>query len=456
MVERVEEEEYRGLEHRVTEWRRTLLERQRRLDELARLAGESYHDLNLAARPGTEVEVDSFLGTLNTEDPTLAYRRPSELAVSGYRFAHEEHGHAALTELRQRFELDAVAGGGSTFERATRLRTWVKSLWPHRLPWRNPPWDTRVILDRASRGVETYICIHYSVALVQCCLSLGIPARVVNLHRGIAESYPIGLEGAVDPPVDEHVTAETWCEELGRWVMCDTDFDCHYVVAGEPLGSWQIHERVVAGRKDELEVVLGEGARVYTETLGEEFYRGTLPDYYAHVSVLFRNDFLADPDGPVPVVHPVDEATPPILWCRGEDMRLHPDMLGPLVVAQPFTTHTDLLTDGNLETGWASSDEAVEHHLTVSLGRPTQVGGVVLHWPEWAGHWHASQTYRLETVVDGEVETTLCVDENPERPWTRHALGGVGIDTVRLVQAPGGGAPAVPNRLWLTQLEVLP
>ena len=58
--------------------------------------------------------------------------------------------------------------------------------------------------------------MHYSVALIHSCLSLGIQARLINLHRGISETYTIGAEAQADPPVDEHVTAEIWSRELAR------------------------------------------------------------------------------------------------------------------------------------------------------------------------------------------------------------------------------------------------
>ena len=168
--------------------------------------------------------------------------------------------------------------------------------------------------------------MHYSVALVHCCAALGIDARVVNLHRGIAESYPLGGEAAAG--VDEHVTTEVYCRELAQWVMVDPDFDCTYELRGKPLSAWDIHRAHLAGER--VTSVKGPGAAAY-DSLGEDFYEVTLPSYYAHVSLLMRNDFISDPDGPVPILHLVDDATPPILWYAGEDMRLRRDMLGPAV-----------------------------------------------------------------------------------------------------------------------------
>ena len=200
-----EQGEYRGVEDRLAVVRRANLWRQRRLDDLARVADPAHHERNLAARPGTVVRVDSFLGTLNRDDPQAAGGPPERVGAGGYRFRSESPGHPRLQELRERHALDAIAGDGADLERSTRLRSWVKSLWEHRIPRRNPPWDGPLIIDRATRGVDTFICMHYSVALVHCCRALGLEARVVNLHRGISDRYEIGREASADPPVDEHV-----------------------------------------------------------------------------------------------------------------------------------------------------------------------------------------------------------------------------------------------------------
>lgn len=444
---------YREVEERLAEWRRASLWRQRRLDELAQVPDPGYHARNLLARPGVSVRVDGFLGTINSDDPGAAYAPPERLEAAGYAFGREQPEHPVLERLRDRYRLDEVAGGGGDLERAIRLRDWVKSRWPHVLPLSNPPYDGLVILDRAARG-ETFICMHYSVTFVHCCLALGIEARVVNLHRGVAESYAIGHEAAAEPPVDEHVTVEVWCRESGRWAMLDPDFDCHYERHGAVLSAWEIHRAFVDGELDAIEARRGPGSAAYDE-LGQVFFARTLPSYYAHVSLLMRNDFLSDPDGPVPALHPTDASTPPILWYRGEDMRLRRDLLGPLVVATPYTDRTPLLSDGNLESGWASSDEPREHWVEATLAEPAEVAVVALHWPEWRSRSRTSRAYRLEGLVDGIWELLAETRDNPERPWTAHELEPRRLAALRIRQPRGGGFEEHENRLWLTQVECL-
>ena len=449
MSSRATKGEYRSAEDRLDEWRRASLWRQRRLDELAQIRNPDYHGRNLAAQPGASVRVDSFLGTINSDDVDAAYAPPEDVEAGGYRFRREDPAHPTLAELRSRYSLDEVAGAGDDLTRATRLRVWLKGRWPHRLPLSNPPYDGLVILDRAAQG-EAFICMHYSVALVHCCAALGIDARVVNIHRGIAETYPIGEEGAAG--VDEHVTTEVYCRELERWVMLDPDFDCTFELRGEPLSAWGIHRAHVRG--EPVESVEGPGAAEYA-SLGHDWYEATLSTYYAHVSLLLRNDFVSDPEGPVPVLHLVDEATEPILWYAGEDMRLRRDMLGPVVVAKPYTDRTPLLTDGSLESAWASDDAERDHWMEVTLPADEPVGRIALHWPELRSRFQTSRAYRIEGLVDGDVRTLLEVESNPERPWTSHDLEPAAVSPIRVVQPPGGGSPEHPNRFWLSQIELL-
>ncbi len=451
----VETREYRGQLDRLAEWRHAALERQRRHDERAGVPDPAYHARNLAARPGVVIRVDSFLGTINSPDAAAAYAPPSEVAAAGFGFRVEQSDHPRLEALRERFQVEAVAGAGSDLERAVRIRSWIKSIWPHALPSRQPVYDGLLILDRASRGVESFICMHYSVALVHCCLSVGIQARLINLHRGIAGEgvHPIGAEAAVDPPIDEHVTAEVWSREHGAWVMVDTDFDCTFERVGVPQSAWDLHRALRAGEKHTIEARKGPGAAAY-DSLGAGFYLDALLDYYAHVSILMRNDFLSDPDGPIPALHLTDADTEPVLWHRGEDMRLRPDLLGPMVVAATYTDRTPLLTDGNLLTGWASQDTPGEHQVEVRLPEPAPVSRVVLHWPEWRYHYRSSRAYALEGLAGGEWVALANVEKNDERAWTVHDFELRTLEAVRVVQRRGGGFPEHADRLWLTQIEL--
>ncbi|GGM02898.1 discoidin domain-containing protein [Dactylosporangium sucinum] len=454
--------DYRTLLERLFEWRREILSRMARWDEYATLP--SYPRQDLAREPGVTVRVDGFLGTHNTDTVSDVYFRVADAAkgvceTGAIPFPAEPVDEPTLAELRSRFPLAEVAGDGDDVSKAVRLRDWIKSLFRHLTPFRMPEWNGLLILDRGSRGVENFICVHYSVALVQSCLAIGMQARMVNLHRGIADNYVIGDEAVADPPVDEHVVIEVWSAELGKWVMMDTDFDCHYERGGVAMSAWDIHNAFIDGELDAVVCRRGPHSmsfNAYGERLPDEdrFFAETLPSYYAHVSVLMRNTFLSDPDGPVTVAHLTDARTAPILWHRGSDLRLQPHLMGPVVVAGPYQDTTPILTDGNLRTGWASSDAETGHWAEVTLPGPRVLGRVVLHWPEYALYYRASQQYRIEARIDGAWRTVAEVAQPVEAPYSLHDLDAVVVTAVRVVQPAGGGFREHPNRLWLNQVEL--
>lgn len=454
---------YRDLQERLAGFRTEILGRMRRDDELAVLPGRPWQ--NLAAFDGALVTVDSFLGTLNTDRPRDVYfpvrdARMGDVQTGAVPFAVEDPEHPVLAELRHRFDLEAIAGDGPDVSRAVRLRDWLKSLFPHNIPYRMPPWNALLILDRATRGVDNFICMHYSVSLVQCCLAVGMQARMINLHRGIAENYRIGDEAIADPPVDEHVVAEVWSSELGSWVMMDTDFDCHYERDGMALSAWQVHEAFTKGELDQIRCRRGPHSKSFTalaDDIADDngFFSRELPSYFAHVSVIMRNDFLSDPDGPVTVAHLVDSFTEPILWHGGSDLRLQPHLMGPVVVATPYTSRVRILTDGNDLTAWASADTPDTHQVDIALREAATVGRIGLVWPEYRGLYRTSRHIVIEAQRADRWEVLAESSDQAEAPFTLYEFPAVETTRIRVRQPAGGGHLAHRDRLWLAQIDVL-
>ena len=452
---------YHDVHERLADWRREILTRTSRPDDLRLLP--TFNRVNLAAASEAVIRVDSFLGTTNTERVQDVYFPP--LCVDTGRpdlqssFSYENPAHPVLTALRRRFPLEAIAGTGTDFERALRLRDWIKSLFPHFMPYRMPAWNALTILDRGERGTERFLCVHYTVSLVQTCLSLGIQARIVNLHHAIADDYVIGEEANHTPPIDEHVVAEIWSREQSRWIMLDTDYDCHFERNGLPQSAWEVHLALVSNDLASLDCVRGPGSHAYNayaEPIEDDtnFFGLDLPSYYAHVSVLMRNNFLSDPDGPVPVIHLTDPSTPPILWHGGSDLRLQPHLLGPVVVAAPYTDKIAILSDGNCGTGWSSSDAAVQHWVECLFGAPRRVGEVALCWPEYDLNYRSSRYLRLDRLTDEAWVPIESIEIDPEGPFTKHSFPPIETGGIRIFQEVGGGHPLHPNRLWLNQVEV--
>ena len=374
-----------------------------------------------------------------------------DLVVSPHRFMYEDYFNPQLRSLREEFELDAkLTTEGADWERLIPLRTWLKGLWIHGQPLRLPPWDARHIIERGMKGIERFHCVHYSVSFTQCCLSLGFVVRMVNMHRGIAEDCQPGREQQHEPPCDEHVVTEIWSNDLGKWVVFDVDYDCHYTHHGVVLNCLEIHDLLVAGREGEIEMCSGPhtAAEMGNQTLAKRL------SFYGHLSFLMRNDFLSDPAGPIRVAHLVDDETPPILWWYGEDMVWRRHLMGPVHVAKPYKQITPILNDGRLHTAWASDDTPVEHWVQVEWENPIEMSCVMIHWADRMGVVRTSRQYRIEVWCDQRWKVVAEIDGNGEQAWNVHQFPIMSARKVRVVQPAGGGHELNPNIMWLRQVEV--
>lgn len=399
--------------------------------------------------------VSSFLATSNLDDPSGLYVGVGE----GIPFESEDPEHPALRELREKYALDTIAVGPNDLERVARLSSWVRGSLRHAVPYEMPPWDARPILDRGTRGVEDYICLHLVVVLVQCALALGLHARMVNLHMDVAGGHPadVSPDGVYCP---EHVVAEVWLPDEQRWVMFDPDHDCYYSRDGRALSSWELHDAVVGGTLDRLACIRGphsvaqepDGTPIEDDV--DAWFTHFLPQYHRHVSILLRNDFLSNPFGPTRIAHPIDAQTPPILWRGGADLRLTRYFLGPIRVAAPWTTEITLLGDGEYGTAWASADDRErEHRVEIDFPDTEDIAGVTVYWAEVDGVYRTSRRLTIEVLTDVVTEVELLATN--EAPFTTLEFDSRGVRGIRIRQAPGDGAPDTPNRLWLTQIEVL-
>ncbi|NLJ26238.1 MAG: hypothetical protein GX354_12590 [Firmicutes bacterium] len=398
---------------------------------------------------GAMVRVDSFLTTTNTGNWQEIY---APVAVAGtYRLEEEPIDLPVLVRLREKYQLEGkLAGSGLDFERLVPLRTWIKSLWKHGLPFRQPYWNAEQIIYRAINAKEQFHCVHYSVAFLQCARSLGYHVRLVNLHRAVVEDCPPGREFEHKPKCSEHVVVEIWSNDLGKWIVFDVDYDCHYMAYGEYLNAKELHDAKISGATDSVQILGGP----YT---AEKMQDQTLEDrlgLYAHFSVYLRNNFLVDEESPVRIVHYVDESTSPILWWFGDDMIPRPDLMGPIHVAKPYKDYTPVLNDGRLDTAWASSDAVSEHWAQVEWAQAVDATDVVIHWADRGIAFRTSRRYDVEIKGPDGWKLVQEGTENGEKPWSHHTFPRQKILALKVRQLPGGGHFEYPNRLWLRQIQV--
>ena len=228
-----------------------------------------------------------------------------------------------LVELREKYELDAVVSGGRTeWQQMLLLKEWVRNRWDH--GWSREP-EARNALEilEAAAGGSDFNCGYYSITMMQSLLALGFVAR----RAGIAKAQTDWM--ALDEGNIGHSIPEVYSHDFHKWIMLDADMNVHYELDGVPLSVLEIHRAWVTRRWNEVKMVTGakpfkrtektsSGLLSVYDTLDEHdasgwvFRTNDVGDYYAHASVYLGNTHHSR-RGPMPMLHWIDELTPPRL-----------------------------------------------------------------------------------------------------------------------------------------------
>ena len=231
------------------------------------------------------------------ETLTIEEFKTANIVRGQYKFDYEIYEEPKLHTLRETYGLiKVVAGATSEFEKFVLLRDWLKTQWLHgNICQTIPPFDALVILERVAKG-ERYQCGSYGMAYVQCCLSVGLQARLLA----------IGKKGGASG----HVVTEIWTDQFGKWAVMDPDYNIHYEKNGFPLNALELHNAWLEADCDSIQVVKGK-----IPDPGVEVPENKLLDYYYDFRIQLRNDHLSKPhdDDYHPMLHWIDEKTPPLL-----------------------------------------------------------------------------------------------------------------------------------------------
>lgn len=143
-----------------------------------------------------------------------------------------------FARLRQQYNLEAIAGKGSDFQRARRLLHYLAPRLTHSSWYDNHiPCNALDLLEYSLNKPEQGInCLNKSKILEECCLALGIFARRVS----IMPYSPYDL--------DNHVVTEIYDRKREKWIMLDPTTDGYFAdEAGTPLSLLEIRERFAGG-----------------------------------------------------------------------------------------------------------------------------------------------------------------------------------------------------------------
>lgn len=201
-----------------------------------------------------------------------AYNR--ELKKPDIQFEYASPSDTNLMFLRNRYNLDSIAGDGSETERMINLMRWVHGLSSHAT---NPAWprtmNSHNLIDLCLNENKTINCYMYSTILNEVYLSMGYYSRFIHLwYTRTGES---------------HVVTAVYSENLDKWIMMDADFGAYFTDEnGTILGIPEIRHRII--NKEELRASDGmefAGGK-FLKLLGKLFGAENLYSWYLSKNIL--------------------------------------------------------------------------------------------------------------------------------------------------------------------------
>ncbi len=142
-------------------------------------------------------------------------------------------------ELNSRYQLERIAKGGTSFEKAGRLMHYFAPRLTHCSFYGNHVECNALqllaySLENREHGIN---CLNKAKILSECCLTLGIYARRVFIHPFSPFDF------------DSHVVCEIYDECLNKWVMLDPTTDGYFVDENRmPLSVYEIRTGFLSSR----------------------------------------------------------------------------------------------------------------------------------------------------------------------------------------------------------------
>jgi len=162
-----------------------------------------------------------------------AKHKDRDLPVSfRYAAANDEN----LRQLRDKYDLDAVAGKGPETERIINLMKWVHQLTSHsRNPTAPKELNALNLIDLCKSEKKKLNCWMYSIVLNEVYLSMGYPSRMIHLKPHSGEDK------------ESHFVTSVYSSDLGKWVMMDPDMNGYFRDENSNiLGISEIRQRLIA------------------------------------------------------------------------------------------------------------------------------------------------------------------------------------------------------------------
>jgi len=207
-----------------------------------------------------------LLGGCSLFSPSLPPPLSWDLSGEALSFTHDmnDHNDPEMISFRLLHSIDDLKSKDeSDYGTLKNIVNWTHDLWTHNGVQEPSSPDPLTILEEVAEG-RNFRCVEYSVIIVACAQSLGIPARVLSLRRKDAETAEYGAG---------HVVAEVWIDEFQKWVMADGQAGVIPEMDGIPLNAVEFQMNIT--RLDSgltLHSSTGKNPRKYLEWISPYLY----------------------------------------------------------------------------------------------------------------------------------------------------------------------------------------
>ena len=126
------------------------------------------------------------------------------------------------------------------FQRVLLVLHWVHSQWRHsgnEEPKKN---DALSILEEAKQG-KNFRCVEYGIVAAGCLNSIGLKTRRIALKTRDVETRESGAG---------HVAAESFLNDLKKWIFLDPQWDIVPMLAGVPLNAVEFQKAIAKNCRD--------------------------------------------------------------------------------------------------------------------------------------------------------------------------------------------------------------
>lgn len=190
----------------------------------------------LARHRGQNVALGRQWAGLLKKHPTFSAKLPTyPVDLMFYYAASADDG---LARLRDKYDLDAVAGQASETDRIINLMRWVFRLVGHANEPEIPKeLNALNLIPLAKDRHMTMNCYMKTVILNEVYLAMGYESRQTHLLPAENEDE------------ESHFITSVFSRDLGRWILMDPDFGVYVTdEKGAILGIAGIRERLIAGK----------------------------------------------------------------------------------------------------------------------------------------------------------------------------------------------------------------